>query len=167
MSNKPVKVPSYLSIDGNSPWHVGALQAIALESITMSSRLRSSHARRGTLQDLEETFNSTGKRRNAKLELSVADPDVIAEKSMEQIAQAEKAGSTVSQRASEADGEQLAEFDIDMFSKDYRIANSRSRRKEHVFGRAEASRGEWNLADDRDPRDRVADGPTVQRYVAS
>ena len=163
MSNKPIGAPSYLSMDGRSPWHVGALHAMAFESITISSRLRSS---RGTLQNLEEIFNSTGKRRTAKLELSIANSDVLAESSSEQIAQAEKVGSTVSQRTSEAGGDQLTEFDIDMFTKDYRIGNSKSR-KEHVFGRAEASRGEWSLAEDRDPHERFADGPTMQRYVAS
>jgi len=167
MSNKPAKGSPYLSMDASSPWHVGALHAISLESITMSSRLRSSHARRGTLQDLEETFNSTGKRRIAKLELSVADPDVLAEKSSQQIAQAEKVGSTASPTASDVDEEQMTAFDIDMFSKDYRVANFRSRRNEHVFGRVETSRGEWNFADDRDPRDRVAEAPTIQRYVAT
>jgi hypothetical protein len=153
-------------MDGSSPWHVGALQAVALESITMSSRLRSSNARRGTLQDLEETFNSTGKRRIAKLELSIADPDVLAEKSSEQISRAEKVGSTVSQWTSEADVDPMTEFDIDVFTKDYRLGNARSRKKEHVFGRAEASRGGWSLADDRDPRDQLDGRPTVQRYVA-
>ncbi|KAF2677692.1 tubulin nucleotide-binding domain-like protein [Lentithecium fluviatile CBS 122367] len=166
MSNKPNKIPSYLSIDSSSPWHIGALQAIALESISISSRLRSSGGGRGGLQNLEETFNSTGKRRIAKLELSIADPDVLSEKSSEQIGQAEKTGSIISHRTSDGDGEQLAEFDIDFFTKDYRIGNVRSRTKEHVFGRAETSRGEWNLNDDRDPRDRLGDGPTVQRFSA-
>jgi hypothetical protein len=166
VSNKPNKVPSYLSMDGSSSWHAGALQAVALESITMPSRLRSSNARGGTLQDLEETFNGTGKRRIAKLELSIADPEVLAEKSSEQTSRAEKVSSTVPQRTSEADVDQLTEFDIDAFTKDYRLGNARFRKKDHIFGRAEASRGGWNLADDRNPRDQLDGGPIVQRYVA-
>jgi hypothetical protein len=166
MSNTPSKAPSYLSIDSSSPWHIGALQAIALETVTISSRLRSSHGR-GTLQDLEEAFNNTGKRRTVKLELSMADPNVLSGKASEREAQADKVGSRISQQASQDDEEQLTEFDIDLFTKDYRIGNSRSRKNEHVFGRTETSRGEWSLADDRNPRDRFGDGPTVQRYVAS
>lgn len=165
ISNMPIKPPSYLSLTGTSPWHVGALQAVALESMTISSRLRSAIGGRGTLQDLEATFNSTGKRRVAKLELSVADPDVLSEKASAQIAQAEKTGSTTSHQTSDHD-EQLTSFDIDTFTKDYRIGTSRPSKRNHIFGRAEAARGDWNLAEDRDPHDRFGDGPALQRYVA-
>lgn len=114
---------------------------------------------------MEQTFNSNGKRRVAKLEMSVADPDVLSEKASAQIAQAEKAGSTTSHQTSEID-EQLTTFDIDAFTKDYRIGASRSGKRDHVFGRAEAARGDWNLPEDRDPHDRFGNGPAVQRYVA-
>lgn len=167
ISNSPAKIPSYLSIDPTSPWHVGALQAVAIESMTIPSRLRLSNGQRGTLHDLGETFNSTGKRRIAKFGMSVADPDVLSEKASEQIAQAEKAGSTTSHRTSEGDNDQLADFDIDAFTKDYRIGRSNPQKREHIFGRAEASRGEWNLAEDRDPHDRFSEGPVVQRCVTS
>ena len=159
-------MPSYLALNGTSAWHVGALQAVALESMTMSSRLRSAVGGRGTLQDIEETFNSSGKRRIAKLELSIADPDVLSEKALAEIALAEKAGSTTPRQASE-DEEELTNFDIDAFTKDYRIGAPRNAKRDHVFGRAEATRGAWNLGEGRDPHDRFGDGPTVQRYVAS
>jgi hypothetical protein len=165
MSNLPIKSPSYLSLNGTSPWHIGALQAVALESMTISSRLRAAIGGRGTLQDLEATFNSTGKRRVAKLELSVADPDVLSEKASAQIAQAEKTGSITSHQASDGD-EQLTDFDIDTLTKDYRIGASRPSKRSHVFGRAEAARGDWNLTEDRDPHDRFGNGPALQRYVA-
>ena len=166
ISNTPIKMPSYLALNGTSAWHVGALQAVALESMTMSSRLRSAVGGRGTLQDIEETFNSSGKRRIAKLELSIADPDVLSEKALAEIALAEKAGSTTPRQASE-DEEELTNFDIDAFTKDYRIGAPRNAKRDHVFGRAEATRGAWNLGEGRDPHDRFGDGPTVQRYVAS
>ncbi|KAF2641797.1 tubulin nucleotide-binding domain-like protein [Massarina eburnea CBS 473.64] len=166
MSNKPTNIPSYLSIDQNSPWHIGALQSIAVESMSISSRLRSSNGRRGTLQDLEEAFNSTGKRRIAKLAMSIADPDVLSEKASEKIAQAEKVGSIGSHRTSDAGEEALSTFDLDVFTKDYRIGTAKAGRKEHVFGRAEMARGDWNLANGQDPHDRLSEGPTVQRYVA-
>lgn len=170
-SDIPAKLPSYVKMDASSPWHVGALQAVALESMTISCRLRSSDGRRGTLSDLEETMNSTGKRRIAKLELSIADPDVLSEKATEQIAQAEKVGSTTSERTKEEDDDQLNEFDIDTFTKDYRTAPStRKRAREHIFGRVESSRGDWNLSssgETRDPHDRFREGPALQRYVTS
>ncbi|CAI6336674.1 unnamed protein product [Periconia digitata] len=164
INNIPRNQPAYLSIDSNSPWHVGALQCLALESMTMPSRLRNSNGRRGTLQDLEDTFNSTGKRRIAKLSMSIADPDVLSERVTGENVQAEKAGSTGSHRASSGEEDELSEYDIDMFSKDYRIGVAKSGKKEHVFGRAEASRGDWNLGDERDPHDRFGDGPAIQRF---
>ena len=164
ISNTPIKSPSYLALNGTSPWHVGALQAVALESMTISSRLRSAVGGRGTLQHLEETFNSTGKRRIAKLEMSVADPAVLSERTSTEIAQAEKTGSTTSPQTSEV-GDNLTGFDIDAFTKDYRIGASRPAKRNHVFGRAEAVRGDWNLTEDLDPHDRFGDGPAVQRYV--
>src|SRR4051794_23077848 len=85
MSNIPAKLPSYLSIDTSSPWHIGALQAIGIESMTISSRLRTSAGGRGTLQDLEDTINSTGKRRIAKFGMSVADPNVLSENASREI----------------------------------------------------------------------------------
>jgi hypothetical protein len=167
MSNTPAKVPSYLQMDSRSPWHIGALQSVALESMTMSSRLRSSDWRRGTLSDLEETINSTSKRKIAKLEMSIADPDVLSEKASEQIAQAEKVGATISLQDGEA-GEELANFDIDAFTRDYRIASRNKSRKEHVFGRVESTRGDWNLSSNGEihkPHDRFSEGPAVQRCV--
>ncbi|KAF2728617.1 protein DML1 [Polyplosphaeria fusca] len=167
VSNNPAKTPSYLQLDSNSPWHIGAMQALALESITIPSRLRSSDERRGTLQDLEETINSTGKRRIAKLEMSIADPDVLDEKSERQIAQAEKSGSMGS-GLDDKDGEQLFRFDIDVFSRDYRGVQSKPFKKEHIFSRVESTRGDWNLAEHGrglEPHDRYSEGPTVQRYV--
>ena len=165
VSNSPVKTPPYLSFDTGSPWHIGALQAVALESMTMPSRLKSTVGHRGTLQDLEEAVNSTGKRRIAKLELSIANPDVLLEKASKEIGHADKVGSTTSRGASEGDEAPLTEFDIDVFSKDYRLGWSRPKKRDHVFGRAEASRGAWNLAEEGEPRDRLGEGPVVQRCV--
>lgn len=165
ISNKPSKL-RYLSLDATSPWHISALQVVGVESMTLSSRLKVCNGGRGTLQDLEDTFNSTGKRRIAKLEFSVADPDVLSEKASGGATRAEKQGLTTSERTSSSDRD-LSSFDTDVFTKDYKVA-TRGGRKEHVFGRAEASRGTWNLPDDeRDPRDRFNQGPAVQRYVVA
>jgi hypothetical protein len=71
-----------------------------------------------------------------------------------------------SRRTSE-DDEELNKFDIDAFTRDYRVA-TRPGKKEHVFGRAEVSRGDWNFSDEsesRDPHDRFNQGPSMQRYV--
>ncbi|CAN9095106.1 unnamed protein product [Alternaria alternata] len=166
MSNSPAKLPGYLSVDTTSPWHIAALQVVGLESMTISSRLRASLGGRGTLQDLENTINSTGKRRIAKLEMSLADPDVLSAKALDEVEQAEKVGSMTSRQTSESD-DRLSNFDIDTFSREYRTVTKKGK-KEHVFGRAEASRGEWVLSQDneRDPHDRFDSGPALQRFAA-
>ena len=134
--------------------------------MTISSRLRTSNGRHGTLQDIEDTINSTGKRRIAKFEMSIADPKVLSEKSTEAIGRPEEVGSTTLRRTSDSET-QLSSFDIDAFSKDYRLATGKASKKEHVFARAEACRGAWNLSGSagRNPRDRFGDGPGLQRYV--
>ena len=145
---------------------MSALQAVGVESMTISSRLRTSNGRHGTLQDIEDTINSTGKRRIAKFEMSIADPDVLSDRTTEKTTGAKKAGSTTSRRTSDSEP-QLSSFDIDAFSKDYKLASSRNSKREHIFARAEAYRGAWSLSDEagRNPRDRFGDGPAVKRYV--
>lgn len=166
VSNRPAKVPDYLSFDPTSAWHASALQAVGVESMTLSSRLTTSDGRHGTLQDIEDTINSTGKRRIAKFEMSIADPKVLSDKTTDEVARAEKVGSTNSGRASESEA-QLNSFDIDAFSRNYRLASNKGNKREHIFARAESCRGAWNLPNDagRNPRDRFGDGPSLQRYV--
>jgi hypothetical protein len=154
-------------MDPASPWNVGALQSMALETMTLSSRLRSSEAGRSTLQELEEAINPTGKRRIAKLEMSVADPEVISGNSSSQIVHAEKVSSTLSTQNSDGLDDTLTEFDIDLFTKDYHIGAANPSKREHIFGRVEANRGEWSLptTEGIDPHNRFNLGPVVQRYV--
>lgn len=166
ITNTPFQRPSYLAFEPTSPWHVGAMQAVALESVTIPSRLRSSERGRGTLQDMEEAINSTGKRRIAKLGLSLADPDVLASRSASDSRQPDKTASTV--YGEDEEGDDLRSFDIDVFTKDYRVSRVGPRKKEHIFGRVETARGNWDLedADQRDPHDRFNEGPAMQRYNA-
>jgi hypothetical protein len=98
--------------------------------------------------------------------MSIADPDVLSDNISRDTTQVEKSGSMTPQHASEGD-DQLNGFDIDTFTRDYRVA-SKSRKKEHIFGRAEFSRGDWDLSEDgdaHDPHDRFNRGPAVQRYT--
>jgi hypothetical protein len=163
MSNHPAKVPSYIKMDSASPWHISALQCLALETMTMPSRLRESQAGQATLQELEQTINQNGNRRIAKLEMSIADPESLAEKTTTKF---ERANTTESREDDDVE-RNLARFDIDVFTQDYRVGSKTNQKKEHVFGRVETVRGEWNTrSDGSDPRDRYSEGPTVQRYVS-
>lgn len=135
-----------------------------MESMTISSRLRPTSGRQGTLQDIEDTINSTGRRRIAKFEMSIANPEVLSKKSAEALAEAKEVGTTTSNRKSGNDSK-LSAFDIDSFSKDYKLAMTKDIKREHIFARAESYRGAWQLLDDpgRRPRDRYGDGPAVER----
>lgn len=95
--------------------------------------------------------------------MSLADPDVLSAKALDEVEQAEKVGSMTSRQTSEND-DRLSNFDIDTFSREYRTVTKKGK-KEHVFGRAEASRGEWVLSQDneRDPHDRFDSEPALQR----
>jgi hypothetical protein len=170
VTNTPLKSPSYLSLDARSKWQTSATHAMAFESMTLPSRLRSGNGQRGSLNDLEETINSTGKRKIAKLEMSVADVDVLEDKVVVEAAQADKVGAVVTrQDESDSKYDQLNDFDADLSSKEFDNGRRGARRrKEHVFGRAEASRGAWHISQGSERRDMHSgyhDGPIVQRYV--
>jgi hypothetical protein len=65
-------VPSYLNLDRHSVWHTSALQAAALETALLPSRLKASIASRGLLSDIEQTFISISPQRKIlQLEMSV------------------------------------------------------------------------------------------------
>ncbi|KAL5115679.1 mtDNA inheritance, partitioning of the mitochondrial organelle [Pleosporales sp. CAS-2024a] len=168
MSNRPIQWPWYLSLDTSSAWHIGALQVVGMETMTISSRLRGCVGGRGTLQQVEDTINIGGKRRIAKFEMSIADPGELSENSTKESGLAEKAGSMTSRQTSEGD-EEVSQFDIDVFTRDYRVASRSRKKKEHVFGRAQVSRGDWNLAGDSEahnPHNRFHHGPLLQNFHA-
>ncbi|KAF2744682.1 protein DML1, partial [Sporormia fimetaria CBS 119925] len=169
MSNRPLTAPRYLQMDWTSPWHVGALHSAAFETMTMPSRLRSSEAGHGTLTVLEDAINSTGKRRVAKLAFSTADPDALAERSERQEDKGVNGASSKTQNG-DADDSGVAEFDMDLFSREYRVPGKRQKEKtEHVFGRVETLRGNWGTPEgkSRDPHDWFGSGPALQRFTTS
>lgn len=72
----PLSLPERLpaatarALDASSPWHVSALLASAVESVTLPSRMRDP-ARRETLSGLAEALNTMGKQSVAGLQMSV------------------------------------------------------------------------------------------------
>ncbi|KAF2816683.1 protein DML1 [Mytilinidion resinicola] len=173
VANTPLKAPSYLSLNANSKWQASAVHALAFESMTLPSRLRAGNGQRGSLNELEETINSTGKRRIAKLEFSVADPDILEDKVVAEAAQADKVGAVLTrQDESNSKDDRLNDFDADLSTTELPGVRQRGarRKKEHIFGRAESSRGAWSIAEGsegRDMHDGFHNGPIVQRYSSS
>jgi hypothetical protein len=69
---QPARTPSYLSLDYKSKWHTSALQAAALETISLPSRLRSTTQNRSLLADTEQLFTATSAHRKIlQAELSI------------------------------------------------------------------------------------------------
>jgi hypothetical protein len=125
MSNRPAKLPSYLLLNAASPWHIAALQIIGVESMTLSSRLRTPVGGRGTLQDLEDTINSTGKRRIAKFEMSIADPDVLSDNIPQEDGQVEKTGLMTPRHTSKGDEQLGIELRLDEGRKNMSLVERR------------------------------------------
>lgn len=76
MTNDAVDTsPSYLTHPLNSRWQTSALQAMALESVTLPARLRAhSDTVRGLMSDIEPTFINEVKRNVLQLSMSVSKP---------------------------------------------------------------------------------------------
>ena len=74
MSIPSTQLPQYVHLDRCSQWHTSALLSIALESITLPTRLRHDVAKRGFINDLEAALNVNGNQRIAQLQCSVLNP---------------------------------------------------------------------------------------------
>jgi hypothetical protein len=78
----PLSVPtlnasSSLSLDASSHWQTSAFQMLAIETLSLPSRLRASVTDGGSLADMEQLFTSDSTRRNilqTKLKLPRAEP---------------------------------------------------------------------------------------------
>ena len=67
-------LPWYVEIDCNSQWHASALLSMALESMTLPSRLGPDTQRRGLFSDIEAGLNVNGNQRIAQLQCTILDP---------------------------------------------------------------------------------------------
>ncbi|KAJ9638395.1 mtDNA inheritance, partitioning of the mitochondrial organelle [Coniosporium tulheliwenetii] len=176
VSSKPVSAPGYLSMDETSRWHTSGLQAAAIESMTLPSRLRTAGGQRGTLQDMEAAFNSDGNRRIAKFEFSVADEGALKEALDSRVPQMNDSRRKVRIMDAHNGGDeppQLADFDMDLSASDFpKMTQRKLGKKTHVFGGAETSRGRWRTEGEVDAdrgavRNRFDEGPKIHRYHTS
>ncbi|KAL6720409.1 lumenal Hsp70 protein [Lecanora helva] len=171
-------IPHYVQMDRNSQWHTSALLAMALESVTLPSRLRAGLHQRGRLGDLEGALNVNGNQRIAQLQCSIMDTET-------QLSQSpgldEKRDHRVplSSVPLTAEDEQREDdsigFDMELSGNGQRTSLSSS--QPHVFGAIEQIRGsrdaEVNLrsGDDRSndtkKQRRFAGLPVVERYQCS
>ncbi|KAH8815790.1 tubulin domain-containing protein [Xylogone sp. PMI_703] len=141
----PSRLPSYVSLDPKSQWHVSGLLSTAVESVTLPSRFKPQQGLRQTLDDMINALNINGNQNIAKLRMSVHHnpPSQI---------KLENGSDTASQgldprihhgNESEVEDDQESEdpniFDMELFPT--YSQGRRSFRRTHVFGQAENYRG--------------------------
>jgi hypothetical protein len=176
-------LPSYVTVDPQSSWHVSALLSAALESMSLPSRLKTKSGSRETMDGLISAINVNGNQTIAKLRMSVDyTPVSNGHRQGSLVTQTESRDLRVpSQRRSahpsQADEEtDSALFDIDFFPAETgeQSRGRRSRKEPHVFGQAENYRvREVNDSDGTNQEDegyerarrRAAGLPLIQKLV--
>lgn len=174
VQNVPSWLPDYVSLDAASPWSTSALQAAAIESVTLPTRLRLTQSGRATFDTFETTLNGDGNRRiaafsfSAKIDTGVSGHDSATN------------GDTRMTNGTTADEEDHAkeedQLDVELFPH-FSLPNrsDRSRRpprRPHVFSRVSSLRGVWLSAADEDYNDpevrrRQANGPRSSTHRTS
>ncbi|KAL1302654.1 hypothetical protein AAFC00_003021 [Neodothiora populina] len=172
ITSTPSQLPSYVTIDGTSKWHTAALQVLAIESLTLPTRLRSNQAGRTSFGDIENVLSNDGNRRIAALSMSLEDPTVhdVATNS----ADGQNGSNGHSNGSVAEDGEpSVDKLDIDLYpevagSSDRSSASSKS----HVFSQLQSLRGKWLSTFEIDDtnfasRNRFSNAPKMERYQTS
>ena len=145
ITSVPASLPTYLTLNGSSPWHTSALEAVAVESITLPTRLRTSEGSRATFDQMETTLNNDGHRRIASAAISVDDPSKLEDNMEVDGHHDSRMTNGLTQEDDEATETKL---DIDLFPNMAGNPGRRLGRKRHTFSRIESLRGHWKSARD-------------------
>lgn len=166
----PKALPTYLSaFDQTSRWHTSALQAAALESLTLPSRLRTGGV---SLAQMEAVFNNGGNRRVAQVRMSVAEAGALGQalEEREEAARGPGGGGEEQDEEEEEGGMDLSRLGPEaQMLRQERSGGAGGRKTQKLFGRVESLRGQWEAdarieAGNRKARERFGGGPLVQRY---
>ncbi|KAI1772442.1 tubulin nucleotide-binding domain-like protein [Hypoxylon cercidicola] len=144
-------LPHTLRLDASSRWHVSALFAAALESVTLYTRLKTTdHVYSSNLGNMTDLLNVFGKQTIANLEMSISElphQNGADGTSNGLNGRGENAHSGVDEDGSESGSQKgAATLDIDLSSpQDLNLDPNRRRgRKRHVFSQVLADRGSQN-----------------------
>lgn len=156
LSSLPSSLPEYMAVAGASKWNTSALQAAAVESMTLPTRLRSTISARATFDNLESTLNGNGMRRIAACSLSVKNP---SEMHVDELPNGQSDDRLTNGYHEEDEVEKERQGDIDLFPDSAnQSARVRDRRRTHVFSRMESLRGPWKTVEElQDTNDRLHD----------
>lgn len=146
------------------------MQAIALETLTLPSRLRPTQSARATLDTLEATLDNGGKRRMASLDFGAEDPAVL-DGSLNGHGGKDSRMNGHADEHMEDEESHATQVDIDMMPS---VPNFDGVREQHsknsVFGQIQSLRGKWKSTIEIEEvnmaaRDRFVTGPRITRYV--
>lgn len=178
--SKPL--PSYVSIDSHSPWHVSALFSTAMESMTLPSRLRNNNGKRESLDDLAASLNVNGNQNIAKLQMSIENEpqengdDRTGRLDLPSMGRDIRIPSQNGRQYDEEETElKVLSLDMDFFPSEETtpMRGRRSNKKTHTFGQVELFRNNKD-AEDQDENDfdgyerarrRAAGLPIIHRSV--
>ena len=176
-----IQLPQYLHLNRDSEWQTSALLSMALESMTLPSRLRPDKQRRGLLGDIEAALNVNGNQRIAQLQCTILDPETEVPRSVNGHAgHDDRAPSNTSHAMIKEDDMEIITSNLDM---NLSTGNSGSLAyasqhdtSDHTFGAVENTRGTLQEARDQEldedeityarKRRRLAGLSVVERFVA-
>lgn len=153
-------------MDNTSKWHTSALQALALETITLPTRLRATQSGHTTFSSLETVLDNDGNRKIAALSLSLEDP------SLHNATDTTNGHSNGHSNGNAEDEEvKTPELDIDMYPEIPVSGGARSNRENprtHVFSQVQSLRGQWESTLEieeinRASRNRFSNAARIQR----
>ena len=151
------RLPEYVSFERTSQWHTSALLSVALESVTLPTRLRAGESKNTTFSDMEAALNVNGNQRIAQLQCTVLNPNDSQNEHEEQrdISQHDDRMQGVTMRhvlhgedEVDQDSANMQDLDINLFPEDRpagTIQNGRSHKGDRVFGQIETFRGRGQI----------------------
>ena len=180
MSIPLTKLPQYVLFDRNSHWHSSALLSVALESVTLPTRLRRGFRKGWFLDDLEAALNVNGNQRIAQLQCSILEETLVS--AISYGSTDDRAPSGNNNILDKEDGLRFAESRFDM---DFTCDNTRSTSRiatqhnvsDHVFSAIETTRSKVETAKDEEMDEdnatdarklrRLASLPVIERFVTA
>jgi len=137
-------------MDQSSPWHTSALQATALSTLTLPSRLRpDAEGQRTTLQDLEASINLAGNRKIAALGLSLANNATLQDALSAQASTQQGRDTRMTNGWHEHEDTQHDhdaeenKVDISLFPSHPTSIARNARRRPHIFSALQSLSGSW------------------------
>lgn len=150
-------LPSYVIIDTHSEWHRSALISTALESMTLSTRLRMYQSSRETLDQVTSALNINGNQNIAKLRMSVdqkaglnGDRRLRRPEGQSKDARVPSQDRNFDDWSNPSKEDDVMTFDMDFFSTETgeQSRGRRNTKKNHVFGQSENYRKNGNKTEE-------------------